>query len=328
VRAVVLVGGEGTRLRPLTLHTPKQLLPVAGIPMIERVVAQLARSGRIDGVVLSMGYRPDAFVDAYPDGRCAGVPITYAIEPELLDTAGAVRFAVRAAGVEGTFVVVNGDVLTALDVGEMVDFHRRVGAEATISLTAVDDPSRFGVVPTDADGRVLAFIEKPAPGEAPTNLINAGTYVLESSVVERIPDGRRVSIERETFPALVADGTLYAMASDAYWIDTGTPATYLQANLDAAEDQVLIGADVAVDPTAVLERAVIGARCRIDAGACVTESVLLDGVHVGTGATIARSLLGRRATVGARARVEELCVVGDGEAVEEAAALRGARVPG
>ena len=324
----MLVGGEGTRLRPLTLHTPKQLLPVGGVPMIERVVANLTRSGLVDCIVFSMGYRPDAFVAAYPDGVCAGVPITYAVEPELLDTAGAIRFAGTHAGIEETFVVANGDVITTLDVAALVDFHRRVGAEATISLTPVDDPSAFGVVPTDDHGRVQAFIEKPQRDEAPTDLINAGTYVLEPSVLDRIPDGRRVSIERETFPALVESGRLFAMASDAYWIDTGTPATYLRANLDTLGDRALVGPDAAVHDDAVVERSVVGVGSCIAAGARVVESVLLPGCRVGAGAVVERSLVGRGAVIGPGARLDDLTVVGDGTEVAAGAVLRAARVPG
>ena len=162
--------------------------------------------------------------------------LTYAVEETPLDTAGAIRFAARQAGVAETFVVVNGDVLTSLDVAALVAFHRERGAEATIALTPVPNPSAFGVVPTDDQGRVLAFIEKPPPGQAPTNLINAGTYVLEPSVVARIPDDRRVSIERETFPALVSDQRLFGLASTADWVDAGTPASFLAANLRYATD--------------------------------------------------------------------------------------------
>ena len=187
MKAVVLVGGEGTRLRPLTLTTPKQMLPVVGVPMLERVLGHLARHG-VDEAVLSLGYLPDAFLEAYPDGRAAGVSLAYAVEPEPLDTAGAIRFAATSAGVDDTFVVVNGDVLTDLDLTGLVAFHRRAGAQGTIALHPVADPSAFGVVPTDADGRVTAFVEKPPRGEAPTNQINAGTYVLEPSVLKRIAE--------------------------------------------------------------------------------------------------------------------------------------------
>ena len=199
MRAVVLVGGFGTRLRPLTLTTPKQMLPVGHRPMIERVVGHLADHG-VDEAVLSLGYRPDAFIEAYPDDLCRGA-LTYAVEPEPLDTAGAIRFAALDAGIDDTFVVVNGDVLTDLDIDALVRFHRASGAEGTIHLTPVEDPSVFGVVPTDDDGRVVAFIEKPPRDEAPTNRINGGTYVLEPSVLDRIAGDRRVSIEREVFPA-------------------------------------------------------------------------------------------------------------------------------
>ena len=231
MKAVVLVGGEGTRLRPLTLSTPKQMLPIVGVPMIERVLGHLASHG-IDEAVLSLGYLPDAFMEAYPDGRVAGMGLTYAVEPEPLDTAGAVRFAATFAGIDETFVVVNGDVLTDLDLTRLVAFHRERGAEGTIALHPVADPSAFGVVPTDDEGRVTAFVEKPPRDEAPTNEINAGTYVLEPSVLDRIPEGGRVSIERETFPAMVRDRGLFARSDDRYWLDTGTPAAYLEANFD------------------------------------------------------------------------------------------------
>ncbi len=208
MRAVVLVGGEGTRLRPLTLTTPKQMLPIVEQPMIERVLGQLARHG-IDEAVLSLGYKPDAFIDAYPEGSVSGVRMTYAVEHDPLDTAGAIRFAADHAGIDETFVAVNGDVLTDIDIGALVDLHRRHGATGTIALTPVEDPSAFGVVPTDEEGRVTAFIEKPPRDEAPTNLINAGIYVLEPSVLASIAPDVRVSIERETFPALVEKGSLY-----------------------------------------------------------------------------------------------------------------------
>src|SRR5688572_28323156 len=225
MRAVVLVGGFGTRLRPLTQHTPKQMLPVVHRPMVERVVAHLGEHG-VDEAILALGYRPDAFQAAYPDDRCAGVRLHYAIEPEPLDTAGAIRFAALDAGIAERFLVLNGDVLTDLDVGAQVAFHERIGAEGTIALHRVEDPSAFGVVPTDAEGRVTTFIEKPPPGEAPTDLINAGTYVLEPSVLERIHAGAPVNVEPVTFPAMVADGSLYAFDGDTYWVDAGTPTTY------------------------------------------------------------------------------------------------------
>ena len=231
MHAVVLVGGFGTRLRPLTNTVPKSMLPVAHVPLIVRHIGQLERGG-VDHVTLALGFLPEPFVEAFPDGRCGGVRLDYAIEPEPLDTAGAVRFAAEHAGIDETFVVTNGDVLTDLSIAELVATHRRHDAEATIHLIAVDDPSAFGVVEREPSGRIVRFVEKPAPGTEPSNLVNAGTYVLEPSVLARIPLGTPTSIERVTFPAVAADGRFYSLATDDYWIDAGRPELYLQANLD------------------------------------------------------------------------------------------------
>ncbi len=230
MKAVVLVGGEGTRLRPLTYSTPKPLLPIANQAFLERQLSWLAHHG-VDEVVLSLGYLPDAFEAHFPEGRFGDVKLRYAVEDHPLGTAGAIRFATR--GMDERIVVCNGDVLTTLDLDALVAFHDERGAEATIHLTRVEDPSAFGVVPTRDDGEVVAFVEKPPKGVAPTNWINAGTYVLEPSVLDRIPERLTVSIERETFPRMLDEPSrLYAMSSDAYWIDIGTPEKYLQAHRD------------------------------------------------------------------------------------------------
>nr|WP_249419945.1 NDP-sugar synthase [Rhabdothermincola salaria] len=326
-----MVGGFGTRLRPLTLATPKQMLPIVDRPMIERVIGSLAAHG-VSEAVLSLGYRPDAFVDAYPTGRCAGVDLHYAVEPEPLDTAGAVRFAARSAGIDETFVVVNGDVLTDLDVSILWKLHHERGAEGTIALTPVDDPSRYGVVDTDDDGRVRAFIEKPPPGTAPTNWINAGTYVLEPSVVDRIDDGRKVSIERETFPAMVDDARLYAVGSEAYWVDAGTPSTYLQVQLDLI-DGVRGDPEVGLHPSAQVAdgadvtHSVVMAGASVEAGAVVRDAVVMPGARVAAGARVTASLVGPGATVGAGAIVDELSVLGDDVVVEPAAELHAVHMP-
>ena len=353
----MLVGGEGTRLRPLTNTIPKQLLPVVELTMMERVLSQLAAHG-VEEAVLSLGYRPDAFLGAFPEDRAGGVRLGYAVEPAPLDTAGAIAFAAAHAGIDDTFLVVNGDVLTDLDVSALVRFHRQRGAEASISLTPVEDPSRFGVVPTDDHGRVLAFIEKPEPGTAPTNLINAGAYVLEPSVLDRIDRERRVSIERETFPAMVDEGHLYALASDSYWIDAGTPAQYLQAHGDLlsgarpgapapgarqarpgvwvlgepvidgdVRPDSLIGEGAVVAAGASVVDSVVGAGARVDPGASVTGAVLLPGVTVAAGATVERSVIGTDALVGEHATVRDLSVVGVGVVLDPGTVVDADKVP-
>ena len=232
MRAVVLVGGLGTRLRPLTDNRPKQMLPIVDRPMIEWVVEALARHG-VDDVVLSLGYRPDAFEAAYPDGRCGRVRLHYAVEPEPLDTAGAIRFAALDAGIDERFVVVNGDVLSDSTSPRWSRSTSAPAPRARSRCTGSRTHRASASCPPTSDGRVLAFVEKPALEDAPTDMINAGAYVVEPSVLDRIPAGRRVSVERETFPAMVADGSLFAAADgDVYWIDAGTPEQYLEAQLD------------------------------------------------------------------------------------------------
>ncbi len=331
MKAIVLVGGFGTRLRPLTLTTPKQMLPVIDRPMLEHVIAALGRHG-VDEVTLSLGYREDVFREAYPDAQCAGVSLKYAVEPEPLDTAGAVRFAASAAEIDETFIVINGDVFTDLDVGAVWRRHHEVGAEGTIALTPVDDPSRYGVVPTDEAGRVLGFVEKPPRDEAPTNWINAGTYVLEPSVLDRIATGRKVSIERETFPSMVDDGGLWAVQSDAYWVDAGTPETYLQVQLDLLDGVrgapvIGISPMASVDPTATIERSVVMAGATVAAHAVLRGAVVSPGAVVGEGAVVDGSVVGPDAVVGRGAALTGMTMIGDGAVVADGAALEGARLP-
>ena len=330
MRAVVLVGGFGTRLRPLTLSVPKPMLPVGHVAIIERLIENLVRGGVTD-VTLALGFRPEPFMQAFPDGTCAGATLTYAVEPEPLDTGGAIRFAALFAGIDSTFVVANGDVLTDLDVGALVHFHRSSGAEATLHLTPVEDPSAFGVVDQESSGLVRRFIEKPPPGTSPSNLINAGTYVFEPSVIARIPDGRKVSVEREIFPALVADQTLWALATNDYWIDTGQPDLYLKANLDVitrlraehswahgVAEGAVIGTGVALSDTVVADGASIGD------GADVSDSVLLAGASVGPGAHVRHSVV--MGHIGARAVISN-CVIGAGIEIADGSHHTDERIP-
>ncbi|NBN88937.1 MAG: NDP-sugar synthase [Actinobacteria bacterium] len=323
--AVILVGGFGTRLRPLTLSVPKPLLPVGNVPIVERIIASLERAG-VTRAVLALGFKPEPFIAAFPDGRCGGVALDYAVEPEPLDTAGAIAFAARHARISSTFVVANGDILTSLDVSRIVDFHRESGAEGTLHLVPVDDPSQFGVVETDPSGRVRRFVEKPAPGQSTSRNVNAGTYVLEPSVIDRVPLGGKVSIERVVFPAMVESASLFAVATDDAWIDTGRPETFLAANLatiDAAGGSI-IDPSARVGTGCLIERSVVGAGATVDAGARITGSVVFPGASIGVGASVDASLIMGR--VGDRVVAVDV-VVGEDGVIDDGARISGAKIP-
>ncbi len=333
MQAILLVGGFGTRLQPLTLTTPKQMLPLLHQPMIEHVVSSLAAHG-VDRVVLALGYQDDAFRAAYPDGRCCGVELCCVVEPEPLDTAGAIRFAFEAAGVddsEETFLVANGDVITDLDVTAMLRHHRSSAAQATIHLIEVDDPSRYGVVVTEADSRVVDFLEKPKPPVA-SNWINAGTYLMVPSAVEFIDSQRRVSVEREVFPAMAAAGTLRAFKHNTYWLDAGTPKAYLQAQLDLLDGRrgpaaAGVSPQASVDPTAVVQRSVVMAGAVLGHGSLVRGSVVGAGAVVGPEAQVLDSVVGSDAVIEQGAQVTDGTLIGEGFTVPAATALSGARAP-
>jgi NDP-sugar pyrophosphorylase family protein len=281
--AVLLVGGEGTRLRPLTEWLPKPMLPIANRPFLEYQLEHL-RSHGIEDVILSCGYLPAPIREHFGDR------LRYAVEPEPLGTGGAIRFS--AGDIHETFLVCNGDVLTDLDVGALVEQHRERGAAATIALHRVEDPSAYGLVRTEPDGRVTAFVEKPPPGEADADTINAGTYVLEPRVLELIEQGRPVSVEREVFPRLIGDG-LYGRVDDARWRDIGTPDSYLAANLERMPAGGLVDASARVDPAADVTESVIGPHVRIGERARIHRSVVLQDADVAPGSTFEQAVVGR-----------------------------------
>ena len=341
MKAILLLGGFGTRLRPLTDDLPKQMLPVCGRPMIEWVCEHLARHG-VSEVVLSLGYRADAFTGAYRRGRIGPLDYRVAVEPEPRGTAGAVRFAAEATGIDGSFLVLNGDVLTDLDIGALARFHAEGGAEATIALQPVADPTPFGLVVADESGRVLSFSEKPEPDAVPAGgprtqwpTISAGTYVLTPAVLDRIAADRAVSIEREVFSRIAADGMLAALVSDSYWLDTGTPQQYLTANLDILEGRraavKVTNSDAessaAVHRDARIRTSAIGSGCVIGPDAVVQRSVLGEGCRIEPGAVVCDSVLGSDVTVGAAAMLTECSVVGAGQQVAPGARLRAMRQP-
>jgi mannose-1-phosphate guanylyltransferase len=289
----------------------------------------------VTDAVLSLGYLPDRFTEAYPSGLISGVRVTYAVEQEPLDTAGAIRFAATFAGVDETFLVVNGDVVTDLDVTRLLNFHHERGAEVTIALHPVEDPSHFGVVPTDDEGRVLAFVEKPPRGEAPTNEINAGTYVFEPRALDRIAAMGPVSVERVTFPALAAANALFALSDDGYWLDTGTPQLYLQANVDVLKGRnhqhdfsdVIDGTwrspSATIDATATLRHVVVDRECVVGSDVIIEDSVLLPGAVVQSGCEIRSCIVGPEAVIGAGSILGPTCVVGAKEHVASDSRLSG-----
>lgn len=301
MQAIVLVGGEGTRLRPLTSDVPKPAVTLVDRPFLAYAIEWLATHG-VSEVVLACGFLPDVLRETLGEQERAGVTITYVAEPEPLGTAGAIRFAADALGdrLEDRFLALNGDVLADLDLSALVRAHEERDARATIALHPVGDSSAYGLVRRDEGGRVLEFLEKT--GEAVPGEINAGAYVLDRSVFDLIPAGQAVSIEREVFPRLVGEG-LHALLLDGYWMDIGTPERYLQASWDILEGRV----ETRVEPTSsgmliaegatiaaeaqVGPRAVVGPGCQVEAGAEVGESVLLDGCTVGADARVEGSIL-------------------------------------
>jgi mannose-1-phosphate guanylyltransferase len=318
MQAIVLVGGEGTRLRPLTSEIPKPALRLVDRPFLAYMIEWLASHG-VTEAVLACGFLPDVLREALGDGEHGGVKLTYVVEPERRGTAGAIRFAADSLGegLEDRFLALNGDVLTDLDLGTLVRSHGERGARASVALHPVEDSAAYGLVRTGADGAVEEFVEKtgePVPGE-----INAGAYFLERSVLDLIPPGREVSIEREVFPRLVGAG-LHATLLDGYWMDIGTPERYLQASWDILEGRV----ETAVEPTApgllvasecevatdavVGPRAVIAPGCTVAAGAEVRGSVMLEGSAVGAGARLEGSILAPGASVAAGAELLDAVV--------------------
>ncbi|HWO84356.1 MAG TPA: NDP-sugar synthase [Solirubrobacterales bacterium] len=308
MQAIVLVGGEGTRLRPLTTHVPKPAVTLVDRPFLAYAIEWLAGHG-VAEVVLACGFLPDVLREALAgEEERAGVEITYVAEPEPLGTAGAIRFAAEALGdrLEDRFLALNGDVLADLDLSALLGAHEQRGARASIGLHPVEDSSAYGLVSCDEEGWVLEFLEKT--GETVPGEINAGAYVLDRSVLDLVPAGRAVSIEREVFPRLVGDG-LCGLLLEGYWMDIGTPERYLQASWDILEQRVetqvrptapglLVGADAAIDEEAsVGPRAVVAGGCRVSRGAEVEDSVLLDGCTVGRDALVRGSILAPGAEV-------------------------------
>jgi mannose-1-phosphate guanylyltransferase len=348
VDAVVLVGGEGTRLRPLTLERPKPVLPLLGRPLLGYVLERLADAG-VTRVIFGCGYLPDPIQACFGE-RALGLALEYVVEPRPLGTAGGIRHAARGR-VSGTFLALNGDVLSDAPLADLVALHRERAAVATIALMPVPDPSRYGLVRTDSEGRVLGFLEKPEPEEIDTDLINAGAYVLEPRVLDLIEDGRAVSIERETFPSLVGAG-LHALAQSGYFSDVGTPESYIAAHHDLLagrirshlpglmpgarwiDDGATISADAVLEaPCHVAAGVVVAARALVGAGSAVATgaeleegarllgAVVQERARIGAGAVVEAAIVGPRARIGARAHIESGAVIGPGVVIAAGARI-------
>jgi mannose-1-phosphate guanylyltransferase len=324
MQALVLVGGEGTRLRPLTLTQPKPAVPLVDRPSIRYMVDWLGRHG-VTEVIMACGFRAEDLRVALGDAVAGGPSIRYVQEDEPLGTAGPVRLAADRGLLGDRFLVLNGDVLTDLDLTALQRQHDETGAVVTLALYPVDDPSSYGLVRCAPTGEVLGFLEKPRPEQIDTDEISAGAYVVERRVLELIPPGRAVSIEREVFPRLVGHG-LYGRRLEGYWMDLGTPERYLQASWDILEGAVETehegsgpyvgaGAEVASDAT-VEPRSVIRDGSVIGAGAAIADSVLLDGCRIGAGASVRGSILASEVEVGDRATVAPGAVIGRAARIE------------
>ena len=316
MQALILAGGKGTRLRPLTVYTPKPIVPVVNRPLLKYQIEILAGAGITD-ITLSLSYQPDKIEDVLGDGSEMGVQLRYLTEPSPLGTAGAYRFA--AGTIRETTVVFNGDILTDVDVAKVVEAHRAAKAEATIVLAPVDDPSRFGLVETGKKGEVVRFLEKPSVetlAELKLNTINAGIYVLEPSVLDLIDDGENRSFEYDVFPTLIEKGHPFFsyVLDDEYWRDIGSPSSYLEAHHDLLNGRIgrFTIADKASSDIAtaaqVDKSSVLGEGCVIKPGARIVNSVLGAGVHVDEKASVVNSVVWAHTRISASADLDGVVI--------------------
>ena len=338
MEAIVLVGGLGTRLRPLTLDTPKPMLPVAGVPFLTHQLARLAAAG-VDHVVLATSYRPEVFEEHFGDGSALGLRVDYVTETEPLGTGGGIRNVAEmlTSGPTDPVVVLNGDVLSGHDIPAQLDVHRSGDAVVTLHLVRVQDPRAFGSVPTDESGRVTAFVEKSP--EPVSDQINAGCYVFRRSVIDDIPAGEVVSVERVTFPQLLAAGaTVLGYVDNSYWLDVGTPAAIVQASADlvsgvAPSPAVSTPGDALVMATATVHGSAfvhggstVGDRAKVGSGAVVDASIVMSGARIGDDAEVVRSVIGADAVVGAGCRLVDVVVGATAQLGARNELLHGARL--
>ena len=344
MKGLILAGGKGTRLRPLTLNLPKPIVPVANRPFLLYQI-DLMKSASIDEIILSLSYQPRKIEDLLKDGADFDVLIRYVVEGAPLGTSGAFKNAEE--WIEGTTVVFNGDVLTSVDLPAVIATHREKKSVATLVLTQVEDPTSYGLVESDASGRIHRFLEKPGMDEITSNTINAGIYVLEPSVLEHMPQGKPFSFERELFPSLLAKGEpMYAVVSDQYWIDIGTPGKYLEVHRDIlggkfkspaipptaltsdvipdgafVDSASLVGEGVTIRENVRIESSVIGPNCKIDSGAHIVDSVIWSSNTIDADARISGSILARGCYVGRSATLQPGTLLGGKSVVTDYSVL-------
>jgi NDP-sugar pyrophosphorylase family protein len=342
MKAILLAGGKGTRLRPLTIHTPKPIVPIFNRPFLHYQIDLVKQVPEIDEVILSLNYQPRRIEELFGDGSGLGIKIRYVVEPQPLGTAGAVKYA--GDQLTESVVVFNGDVLTEIDLAAVLRLHRERQARATIVLTPVENPSAYGLVETDPEGNIRRFLEKPKPEEITTNHINAGIYILEPETFDRIPKDVSWSIERSYFPSLVERGeTFVAYVYNGYWIDIGTPEKYVQVHRDIMDGRfhappfdglpaprAWVAGDARVEDGATVEGpcfiddgvlvkggarvgpySVIGRQCQIEEDARIEGAIIWQNGRVGRDAVIREAVLGRNCHIGRSAAVGPGAVLGD-----------------
>jgi NDP-sugar pyrophosphorylase family protein len=350
MKAILLAGGKGTRLRPLTIHTPKPIVPIFNRPFLHYQLDLLKQVAEIDEVILSLNYQPRRIEEIFGDGSDTGIAIRYVVEPSPLGTAGAVRYA--GESLRESVVVFNGDVLTEVDLGAVIAMHRERKAKATIVLTPVENPTAYGLVDTDAHGNIRQFLEKPNPDEITCDTINAGIYILEPETFDRIPKDTPWSIERSFFPSLIERGeTFVAYVYRGYWIDIGTPDKYMQVHRDImdarftsykaapysasagahwvspqarVEDGAVLEGPCFVDEGAVVKAgarigpySVVGRQCHLEEHAVLDRAILWANTRVSQEAIVRRSILGRHCHIGRNAIIDDGVVLGDKSVVTE-----------
>jgi NDP-sugar pyrophosphorylase family protein len=342
MKAILLAGGKGTRLRPLTLHTPKPIVPIFNRPFLHYQIDLLKQVPEIDEVILSLNYQPRRIEELFGDGAETGLKMRYVVEPAPLGTAGAIKYA--GDKLTESIVVFNGDVLTQIDLAAVIRLHRERKARATIVLTPVENPAAYGLVETDADGNIRRFLEKPKPDEITTNKINAGIYILEPDTFDRIPSEVAWSIERSYFPSLVERGEAFvAYTYDGYWIDIGTAEKYTEVHRDIMDGRFVadpfrnvpasraaVAPDVRIEDGAVIEGpcfidegclikagarigpySVIGRQTQIEEKALIDGSILWPNCRVGAEASVRQAIVGRNCHIGASVAVEPGAILGD-----------------